>query len=149
MQPSGPGYPPQGAPPPGPPLPGAPAAYPPAGVPDGRFQPPPVGAYPGHRPPSPTTTEAILALVLAIVGFTTSCFPLSLVAIYFGVKARRQAREVGEPNNSNGALGLVGIILGAIFGAIWGAFWLFYGVMILAYIGVVIAAIVGVAATGP
>ncbi len=143
MQPPGPGYPPPpGGPPAGYPPPGGPpAGYPPQGGPPGQFHPPPVGTYPGHRAPTPTSTEAILALVMGILGFTTTCFPISLFAIYFGIKARRQARESGDPNNSNGTLGLVGLILGIVFGAIWGILWLFYGFMIIAYIGVIIAAI--------
>ncbi len=141
MQPPGPGYPPpQGAPPQG---------HPPQAAPPGQFQPPPVGAYPGYHPQTQTSTEAVLALVMGILGFSTTCFPLSLVAIYFGIKARRQAREAGDPNGSNGVLGLVGLILGAIFGAIWGLVWLFYGFMIIAYIGVIIAAIFVGAASGP
>lgn len=97
------------------------------------------------KPSTPTSTEAILALVLAIVGFTTSCFPVSLAAVWFGMKARRQAAEIGEPGNSNATLGLVGMILGGVFGAIWGLFWLFYAGM---FVFMIILGIIG-AASGP
>jgi hypothetical protein len=98
--------------------------------PAGAFTPPPVGQY-APKPPTPTSTEAILALVLAIVGFTTSCFPAGLVAVYFGAKARRVARESGEPNNTNATLGLIGMILGGIFGALYGLFWIGYALILV------------------
>lgn len=128
-------------PPGGPPYP-APNTPPMGG---GAFQPPPAGSYQSQARSASTSTEAILALVLSIVGFTSSCFPLSLAAIYFGMKARQQARDQGNPSDSNGTLGLVGIILGAVFGILWGLFWLLEGGIIIA--AVVMAVVAG--ASGP
>lgn len=91
----------------------------------------------------------MLALILSIVGIGTTCFPLGFAAVYFGVKARKQARDIGDPNNSNATLGLVGIIVGAIFGSLWGLYWLFNGMIILAYVGLVFAAIFAAAVGGP
>lgn len=76
--------------------------------------------------------------MLSIVGLSTSCFPVGLIAVYFGMKARRQARELGEPNSTNATLGLVGMILGAVFGGLW-------GLLYLAYIGIMVFAVVAAA----
>lgn len=113
---------------------------PPLAPPPGGFSPPPVAPYPQRAAP-PTSTEAILALVLSLVGFSTSCFPVALLAVYFGAKARRQARDAGEPHGTNATLGLVGMILGGVFGALFGLFW-------LGYAAVIIGTIVFAAASG-
>jgi len=100
-----------------------------------------VGQY-GARPSTPTSTEAILALVLAILGFTTSCFPLGLIGFYLGARARKQARELGEPSGTNATLGLVGMILGGVFGALYALFWLVYA-------GIIVVAVIAGAAASP
>ncbi len=107
----------------------------------GGFTPPPAGQY-GARPATPTSTEAIIAVVLAILGFTTSCFPLGLIGFYLGARARKQAREIGEPSGTNATLGLVGMILGGIFGALYALFWLVYA-------GIIVIAVVAGATSAP
>jgi len=96
----------------------------------GGFTPPPAGEY-GARAATPTSTEAILALVLGILGFTTACFPLGFVGFYLGARARKQARELGEPSSTNATLGLVGMILGGVFGVLYALFWLVYAAIIV------------------
>jgi Domain of unknown function (DUF4190) len=121
--------PPPGLPPPGPP------GY---GPPPGGFVPPPAGTY-GFAPvpPKPTSTEAIVALVLGIMTMSTSCFPMGFVALYFGSKARKKAAEEGD-TGTNATLALVGMIMGGIFGVIWLLFWLLEFGMIALGMGVAI-----------
>jgi hypothetical protein len=93
-----------------------------------------VGAY--QKPPgTPTSTEAILAVVLGAVGFTACCFPISFAAYYFGSKARKQAREQGDPSGTNANLGLVGMILGGVFGGLSLLVCaLYFGMFVLAFV---------------
>jgi hypothetical protein len=123
-------------PPPGlPPTPGPPPGY----GPPGGFVPPPIGAYGmGHAPPPvPTSTEAVVALVLGILTMSTSCFPMGFVALYFGNRARKTAREQGD-TGMNPTLALVGMIIGGAFGGIWLLFWLFELLAILLGVGAAI-----------
>lgn len=92
------------------------------------FEPPPVGSY-GGQPTGgqaiPTASEAIAALVCGLLAM--SCFPLGIVAIWLGIRARRQIRE--NPDRLSGdTLALAGMIVGAIFLALW----LLYFVVIFA-----------------
>ncbi len=59
----------------------------------------------------PISPEAILALVLAAVGFFLWCSPASLVAICFAIKVRRQEREQGDPRSRNAVMSLVAIVV--------------------------------------
>jgi hypothetical protein len=73
-----------------------------------------------------------VSLVLGILSMMTTCFPLGLVGIWLGAKARREAREAGERSGGpNDMMGLIGMILGGIFGGLWGLYWLFNIVMVI------------------
>jgi hypothetical protein len=99
------------------------------------FEPPPVGSYGGSAgtaPTVPASSEAVAALVCGILAW--SCFPLGIVAIWLGVRARHAARESPERvGGDNLALG--GMIVGGIFLALW----LLYFVTIL---GMVVVGVV-------
>jgi hypothetical protein len=70
-----------------------------------------------------------------------SCFVLGFVAVFFGLKARRLARE--DPTRHGGEqLALIGMIVGGIFGVGGGLF-------ILAYLGMVAAMFFGMWASAP
>jgi hypothetical protein len=83
------------------------------------FEPPPAGSYGGPTGGGqivPTASESIASLVCGLL--TLSCFPLGIVAIWLGVRARRQIRE--NPDRLGGdTLALVGMIVGAIFLGLW------------------------------
>lgn len=122
---------PGGAPPPGPPPQPPPAL--------GGFAPPPAGSYarPVGPPPTPTNSDAVVSLVLGILTFSTSCFPLGFAALYFGARARKKAREDGD-TGSNATFALIGMIVGGSFGALWLLFWLFEAAMILLGVGMAV-----------
>lgn len=112
----------------------------------GGFAPPPgVPAAGGFgyapqppRPPS-TNSDAIIAIVLAVVTMSSSCFPLGFAAFYFGSKAKKKAKEEND-TGSNVTLATVGQIMGMVFGGLWLLFWLFELVMILMGVGLAIFA---------
>jgi hypothetical protein len=85
--------------------------------------PPAGGPYraPAGPPGKPTPTEAIVALVLSISTMMTTCFPLGLVGMYYGHKARQKG--IAEGDKTGEVLGLVAMILGGCFGGIWLLFW--------------------------
>jgi Domain of unknown function (DUF4190) len=95
------------------------------------FEPPPVGSYggpSGASPTAPSSGEAVAALVCGILAW--SCFPLGIVAIWLGFRARRAARESsGRIGGESLALG--GMIVGGAFLALW-----------LMYIGAIFVAVV-------
>ena len=118
-----------------------PPQAPPPQAPPGGFTPPPVGTY-GYPPPPPPpgpSGEAIAALVCGVVA--ASCFPLGFVALYFGAKARRMAREDPQRAGSD-QLALVGMIIGGLFG-IGGT------LFVLAYLAMIVAMFFGMWASGP
>lgn len=85
----------------------------------------------------PTDNNAVIALVCGIAAFVTSCFPAGYVALWLGLKARKEATARGEPGNSpNQVMALVGAIIGGIIGAIWTVVILIYIVMIVFAVGV-------------
>jgi ABC-type Fe3+ transport system permease subunit len=83
------------------------------------FEPPPVGSYggpPGTSPAPPASSEAVASLVCGILAW--SCFPMGIVALWLGARARRTAREnPGRVGGDNLALG--GMITGGIFLGLW------------------------------
>ena len=85
------------------------------------FEPPPVGQLqPALReqrlPVVPASSEAVASLVCGVLAW--SCFPLGIVAIWLGIRARRAARE--NPDRVGGDnLALGGMIVGGIFLALW------------------------------
>lgn len=103
------------APPPGP-------GFQPAGFGYGSPPPPP-------NPPVPS--EAIIALACAFFTMSTSCFPLGFVALYYGGKARKIARERAD-SGPTATLALISMIVGGAFGVLWLLFWgLQLGMMLL------------------
>jgi Domain of unknown function (DUF4190) len=97
-------------PPPPPPHPPPPGNY--GG---GSYPPPPGGYFPPGGPLSygPTNNQkAIVALVTGIVGLLC-CGPLGLVAIIFGVLARKEIDAAGGMQKGSG-MALGGILLGII-----------------------------------
>jgi hypothetical protein len=96
------------------------------------FEPPPVGSYggaSGGAPQAPpAASEAVAALVCGVLAW--SCFPLGIVAIWLGVRARRAIREnPGRVGGDNLALG--GMIVGGLFLAFWLAYMAMVAVMVL------------------
>ena len=85
------------------------------------FEPPPVGSYGGSAsggapPAPPASSEAVAALVCGVLAW--SCFPLGIVAIWLGVRARRAIRE--NPSGVGGDnLALGGMIVGGLFLTLW------------------------------
>lgn len=99
-------------------------------------QPPPgwgpapsAGGYPQQPPPQPIPTEAVIALVLAITSFMTTCFPAGFVALYLGQKTRKEAQASGNKNAET--FSLVAAILGGISGGIFALFYLAYLAMMI------------------
>lgn len=109
--------------PPGPP-PGYAPGYPPPGYPAPGY---PVPAYP---PPAPTSTNAIVALILAISSWIVCPIVPAIVALVFASKASKEIRASG------GTLQGAGLVTGANITAwinigFWGIFVLFFGVIFL------------------
>lgn len=91
---------------------------------------------PGQPASFPTDTSAIIALVLGIASFMTGCFPAGLVGLWLGLKARKEAKARGEPNNSqNQVMALIGAIVGGVFGGIWALFWIGYVLIFVVIFG--------------
>jgi len=106
------------------------------GQPPSAFEPPPVGSYgmpvPNYSAAPPASSDAMAAIVFGVLSWT--CFPLGFVAIWFGARARRAARE--NPQQVGGEqLALAGMIIGGIFGTLWSLFWLAYLAFFLFAIG--------------
>lgn len=100
------------------------------------FEPPPVGSYyggpPARGPVPPASTEAVAALVCAIMAW--ACFPLGFVALWLGLRARRAVRE--NPAQVGGdQLALLAVILGSIFGALGLMVLLLYAGLIMFAVG--------------
>ncbi len=96
------------------------------------FEPPPVGSYgdasAGAPQAPPSSSEAVAALVCGVLAW--SCFPLGIVAIWLGVRARRAIRE--NPSRVGGdGLALGGMIIGGIFLTFWLLYVAMVGVMVL------------------
>jgi hypothetical protein len=115
---------------------------PPPGAPGGFGGQAPGGPYPNQyanpyypAPPPPVsgpTSQSIVALVMGLLSMMTTCFPLGLVALWLGARARKAARLRGEPNGSpDDMMALIGMIIGGIFGGLWGLYWLFNLAMIV------------------
>ncbi|MFO0567339.1 MAG: DUF4190 domain-containing protein [Polyangiaceae bacterium] len=132
-------------PPAGPPWspPGGPPPVPPGGPPPGGpvgFVPPPAGSYGvAVNPPKPTSSDAIISIVLAVATMSTSCFPLGFAALYFGNRARKKAKEEGD-TGGNATIALVGMIVGGIFGVIWALFWLLEAGLLIFGVGMAVFA---------
>ena len=88
--------------------------------------PPPYG-YP-YQPPRPTNGLSIAALVVGIVGI---CNPLGILALIFGMVAKRQIAERGEAGDG---FATAGIVLGWI-GVAGTVFWIFYYIFIFLVVG--------------
>jgi hypothetical protein len=85
------------------------------------FEPPPVASYGGgtigrHGAPTPpASSEAVAALVCGLMAW--ACFPLGVLALWLGTRARRAVRE--NPNFVGGdQMALAGMIIGGIFVAL-------------------------------
>ncbi len=100
------------------------------------FEPPPAGSYAGPsglRPYAPpTSSEAIGAMVCGVMAW--SCFPLGILAIWLGFRARRAVRE-SHGQLAGEQLALAGMIIGGIFGGLWLLFWLAYAAFAVFAIG--------------
>ena len=84
----------------------------------------------------PTDNNAVIALVMGCGAFVTSCFPLGIVGLWLGHKARKEATARGEPSNSsNQIMALVGMIVGGIFGIGYGLFWIGYVLIFVVIFG--------------
>ncbi len=81
------------------------------------------------------SNDGVIALVCGAVAMTTACFPFGFAGLYFGLRARRLAREAGDPGGSVATMGLIGALMGGIFGTIWLLFVLMYVVMIVFGVG--------------
>jgi hypothetical protein len=103
------------------------------------FVPPPPGTYgaPFGTPSKPTSSDAVIALVLAIATMSTTCFPMGFAALYFGNRARQKAKEENDTGN-NATLALVGMIMGGIFGGIWLLFWILEGALLIFGVGMAV-----------
>lgn len=89
--------------------------------------------------PAPTNSDAIISIVLGVVTMSSSCFPLGFAAFYFGSRAKKKAKEVGD-TGSNNTLATVGQVLGMAFGVLWLLFWLLEAAMIFLGVGFAIFA---------
>lgn len=70
------------------------------------FYPPPVYGHP--YPPRPYNGMSIAALVVGIIGI---CNPIGILALIFGMTAKKQIRETGEQGEG---FAVTGIVLGWI-----------------------------------
>ncbi|WP_051704380.1 DUF4190 domain-containing protein [Glycomyces sp. NRRL B-16210] len=88
--------------------------------------PPPYAPYPpyAYPPPRPTNGLAIAALVMGCVG---ACNPISILALIFGMIAKRQIRERGEQGEG---MATAGIVLGWI-GVAATVFWILYFIAVV------------------
>jgi hypothetical protein len=90
-----------------------------------------MGPYSGAAPPA--SSEAVAALVCGI--FAWGCFPLGILALWLGARARRAARE--NPTTVGGEqIALAGMIIGGIFVAIGILLVILYAGMIAVAVGV-------------
>ena len=63
---------------------------------------------------------AIASLVLGLGSMMTTCFPLGLVGLWLGHRARKAARQRGEPSGSpDDMMALIGMILCGVFALSW------------------------------
>ncbi|HEU5128972.1 MAG TPA: DUF4190 domain-containing protein [Glycomyces sp.] len=82
--------------------------------------PPPGYGYPYYPPPQrPYNGMSIAALVVGIVG---ACNPIGVLALIFGLIAKRQIRETGEQGEG---FAVTGIVMGWI-GVASVVFWVLY-----------------------
>lgn len=81
------------------------------------FYPPPVYGHP--YPPRPYNGMSIAALVVGIIGI---CNPIGILALIFGMTAKKQIRETGEQGEG---FAVTGIVLGWI-GVASVVFWVLY-----------------------
>lgn len=103
--------------------PGSPPAY-----------PDPSAAYaPSYSVSPPTNTNAIVALVLGIIGLVV-CQLTGPAALLFGLKARREIRTTGEQGDG---MALAGVITGAIATAL----------LALAVVALIVIVIIAVASS--
>ena len=86
-----------------------PAWPPPPGQP---WQPPPAGSFGAPKASLPASSEAITAVVFAISAGV--CFPMGIVALLLGARARRLARE--NPGKVGGEqMALAAMLIGGLF----------------------------------
>ena len=111
------------APPPGPP-PGYAPGYPAAGY------PPPGYPAPSYPPPAPTSTNAIVALILAVSSWIVCPIVPAIVALVFASKASKEIKASG------GSIQGAGLVTGANITAwinigFWGLFVVLFGLIFL------------------
>ena len=89
---------------------------------------PPSGQQPGFQPrwnpapPSPVETTARHALIWSLLGFFVCCFPLSLVGLVLGFRARSMAasQKITVPATSTIAIALAVVpLVGTVLFGIW------------------------------
>jgi hypothetical protein len=86
-----------------------PAWPPPPGQP---WQPPPAGSFGSPAASLPASSEAITAVVFAISAGV--CFPMGIVALLLGARARRLARE--NPGRVGGEqMAFAAMLIGGLF----------------------------------
>jgi uncharacterized membrane protein len=78
--------------------------------------PPPMAPPPTvYAGPAPAQSQTSLwALITGIVGLLCGCFPVAIVAIVLGNKARKDPAENQGMANAGYVLGIIGVVLGVL-----------------------------------
>lgn len=86
------------------------------------YHPPPGYGYPYHQPPIPPRPYNGMSIAAMVLGIVGACNPLGVLALIFGMIAKKQIRETGQQGDG---FAVTGIVLGWI-GVASVVFWILY-----------------------